>query len=357
MEYGNGKKNNLVWQNTKNRYHKDSELIEESNENVNIAILSREVKLGSCVLDIGCGEGKLGRILSKKNCSLYGIEIDDAAANYALNSGNYKNVFCLNFETTDCLDIEDESGKKLEVDYVALIDVLEHVINPTKVLLNAAEYLNEGGKILISVPNINNGDIILNLLDGKFNYQEAGILDNTHTKYFTKSSFVEWIQEINKCDIDVSFECKYVGAVYGYTEYLDNIKVKMPLVYDFIQLNPQFNVIQNLFVLEKRQKESINENLLLLAEEKQVSLVQVLNQYLIEGMNEKFMLQMAGVKMLRNERNILEQRCISAEQGWVECDRKLQEAMQGWRTCQKKLEEVEQCLNSIMNVWKKHYDE
>ena len=54
-----------------------------------------------------------------------------------------------------------------------MIDILEHVINPTRVIENSVRYLKDKGKILISVPNVNNADIFLNLLNDHFNYREA----------------------------------------------------------------------------------------------------------------------------------------------------------------------------------------
>ena len=107
---------------------------------------------------------------------------------------------------------------KILFDKIALIDILEHVINPTAVIENVIPFLKENGKILISVPNVNNGDIFLNLLRDHFNYQQSGVLDNTHTKYFTKRSFLEWISEINENN-DFSLDCEYVGSTYGYTDF------------------------------------------------------------------------------------------------------------------------------------------
>ena len=63
MELGNGKKNQLVWRSSENRYHNEEFKVNEDNDNVNVAILARQVNAESTVLDIGCGEGKFGAML------------------------------------------------------------------------------------------------------------------------------------------------------------------------------------------------------------------------------------------------------------------------------------------------------
>ena len=64
MEFGNGKKNQLVWRSSENRYHNEEFKVNEDNDNVNVAILARQVNAESTVLDIGCGEGKFGAMPS-----------------------------------------------------------------------------------------------------------------------------------------------------------------------------------------------------------------------------------------------------------------------------------------------------
>lgn len=60
----------------------------EDNDNVNVAILARQVNAESTVLDIGCGEGKFGAMLLNKKCQLYGIDIDSEACRNASENIN-----------------------------------------------------------------------------------------------------------------------------------------------------------------------------------------------------------------------------------------------------------------------------
>jgi len=60
--------------------------------------------------------------------------------------------------------------------------------SPRAILEKLARQLNPGGKILISLPNVANIWVRLNLLIGRFNYSRVGILDETHLRFFTLKS-------------------------------------------------------------------------------------------------------------------------------------------------------------------------
>lgn len=298
----------------------------EDNDNVNVAILARQVNAESTVLDIGCGEGKFGAMLLNKKCQLYGIDIDSEACRNASEKYKYNKIFCTNIEAPDYADegFAELESLSFEFDYIALIDILEHVINPTRVIENSVRYLKDKGKILISVPNVNNADIFLNLLNDHFNYREAGVLDNTHTKYFTRHSFIEWIEDINST-ADFALDCEYIGSTFGETEFMQEVEKKYPNVYELIQLNPWFNAIQHLFVLTyyKNKKEANTNHLEGLLQEKGNDLVGKLNQVLdFSGAD----LQEKDFSMLPNERRTLKEQVFVSEEGWKKCADELKKA-------------------------------
>lgn len=357
MEYGNGKTNQLVWRENENRYHNDDFKVTADNLNVNVAVLSNYIVPKSKVLDIGCGEGKLGIVIKEKECELYGVDLDVAAAMYAENHNGYKKVFTFNIENKDEIPnaFLEFCNVENKFDVVVLMDVLEHVINPTEVIYNALSVLKDGGKILISIPNVNNGDIVLNLLQDRFNYRAAGVLDNTHTKYFTKSSFLQWIQEMNELN-EWSLDCEYVGGIFGYTEYLEQIKIKYPAVYNFIQLNPHFHVIQHMYCLTF-YKQNIKTNMLdALLDEQAVDMVSKLD-VLLSKSSEQTLLR--DTYILPNERRMLEEQISVANRGWKECAQALQEADDFVNKMQDTIEELKLEIqerdiekNEIIKKWK-----
>jgi 2-polyprenyl-3-methyl-5-hydroxy-6-metoxy-1,4-benzoquinol methylase len=82
------------------------------------------------------------------------------------------------------LDLPAES-----FDLVIAGHVLEHVKDPWSVTRQLCSLLRPGGQLIGSLPNVRNVRVSLPLvLFGKFEYTQEGILDWTHTKFFTKGT-------------------------------------------------------------------------------------------------------------------------------------------------------------------------
>src|SRR5215472_15618493 len=76
-------------------------------------------------------------------------------------------------------------------DCVLMLDVIEHLANPELFLekLRAALSIKPDVDVMLSTANIGFAVTRLMLLLGQFNYGKRGILDLTHTRLFTFSSF------------------------------------------------------------------------------------------------------------------------------------------------------------------------
>lgn len=136
------------------------------------------------VLDIGCGIGV--SLLELKNIypnvGIYGIEISEGAGFIAKSIcdciiGNIENI-----------ELPYDKGF---FSYIILGDVLEHLTDPWKVISNLKKYIKEDGYIIASIPNIMHGQILYELIHGKFTYVDAGILDKTHLRFFTINEIKE----------------------------------------------------------------------------------------------------------------------------------------------------------------------
>lgn len=134
------------------------------------------------VLEIGTASGFLSEQMTNLGCRVTGIEQDVAAAAGAeahcaeMIVGNVEH---LNF---------DSLGR---YDAVVLGDIVEHLRNPDAILSQIPAMLQPGGKCIISVPNVANLWVRLNLLFGRFNYARSGIMDATHLRFFTLKSVKE----------------------------------------------------------------------------------------------------------------------------------------------------------------------
>src|SRR5437667_419033 len=76
-------------------------------------------------------------------------------------------------------------------DLLLALDVLEHLYDPWDVIARWAALLVPGGYVAISVPNVQNVNIIQDLLKGTFTYTDDGLLDATHIRFFTRATMVQ----------------------------------------------------------------------------------------------------------------------------------------------------------------------
>lgn len=136
------------------------------------------------VLDVGCGVGNFGELLKNKGTyEVWGIEPDLKSATEAQKKLDkvINDLFIV-----DLIELKDQ-----KFDLICFNDVLEHLINPAEALDICRPLLSNQGYILASIPNIRWYPIILSLLRYKdFKYQEAGVMDKTHLRFFTKKSMI-----------------------------------------------------------------------------------------------------------------------------------------------------------------------
>ncbi len=135
------------------------------------------------VLDVGCGIGQNGAFARARGAIVTGLERAPgprAAAARALH------------EVLDA-DLEDDAsvaraleGKRF--DLLLLGDVLEHTRDPLQVLERLLPHLEEEGHVIISLPNVAAWPVRLMLARGRFRYEDSGILDRTHLRFFTLDS-------------------------------------------------------------------------------------------------------------------------------------------------------------------------
>ena len=137
------------------------------------------------VLEIGCGTGNTGRALKEngKATEVIGVEIIPEIAKTA--GTKLDKVICGDIEVLDLPYRE-------YFDYVIAGDVLEHLYNPWAIINKIKIYIKKGGYVIASIPNVRNWRILKDLiLKGEWKYVSAGILDNTHLRFFTKKSIIE----------------------------------------------------------------------------------------------------------------------------------------------------------------------
>jgi glycosyltransferase involved in cell wall biosynthesis len=145
------------------------------------------VRKGSAVLDLGCASGYVGAYLKQHlYCHVTGVDQYPHPNHTNLDHFIEHNLF------SGPPQVAYEN-----VDYILLLDVVEHVPNPEKFLENLHVCIEKNAKVKLLISTGNIGFIItrLMLLFGQFNYGKRGILDMTHTRLFTFSSLKRILEQ------------------------------------------------------------------------------------------------------------------------------------------------------------------
>ncbi len=150
------------------------------------------------VLDVGCADGNLAEVMRSNKCEVVGVEID-------LESAHNARRFCEDIIVGDVESIELSTKYYNYFDYILFADVLEHLKEPLAVLKKFKKYLKDEGYIVVSLPNISNWRLRIKFLFGKFEYQDTGLLDNGHIRFFNEKIAINFLNsagfEIIKFDI------------------------------------------------------------------------------------------------------------------------------------------------------------
>jgi 2-polyprenyl-3-methyl-5-hydroxy-6-metoxy-1,4-benzoquinol methylase len=143
------------------------------------------------ILDLGCGVGRLGRVLREMNKAAIVIGVDCNASATEEATKHYDKVYQGDIELMNLPFIE-------HFDFILCGDILEHLKNPWSALINIKGMLKPDGTLICSIPNVRYYKVIIDLLfHGTWEYTDAGILDSTHLRFFTKSSFIQMLRNAN----------------------------------------------------------------------------------------------------------------------------------------------------------------
>jgi len=258
FELGNAEKNLLVSKKEQNKYYDENIKIDINDTNNTHAIIAKRVKERNVCLDIGCGAGYTGELLEQKECTVYGIDMDEKALEISRTKKCYRKIY--DFSITEENDPEYKSffSTPVKFDYIILADVLEHVIDPGKILYQFSRKLKANGKFLISVPNVAHIDVTLNLMNRTFNYNKIGLLDNTHLRFFTKSSFFDMINAINEV-YGLSLQATLIGKTISKPPYLETYSK----LYELLNADDESCVLQYVYEIKNANtKKEVPNNLL-----------------------------------------------------------------------------------------------
>ncbi|MBT3175222.1 MAG: class I SAM-dependent methyltransferase [Lentimicrobiaceae bacterium] len=132
------KYNNWTYENWKNNKENHYYLVQE-----NIKLIKKYLDKKSSVLDVGCDIGLTVKSLEENGYYSEGIEISSIGSKIAKEKTgiNVHNIQLENYHSD------------IKFDGLLLLDVLEHLYNPIKVLKHCASHMRKDGYIFIHVPH------------------------------------------------------------------------------------------------------------------------------------------------------------------------------------------------------------
>lgn len=153
------------------------------------------------VLDVGCGRGRLGESLKARQAvEVVGIECDERAVEAAKSR--------LDQVVTGDVEKLTHQFAPASFDVIVCGDVLEHLREPMRWLRRAREWLAPEGKLVASIPNVRHHSVLRGLLAGNWTYEAAGLLDQTHLRFFTRRSIEDLFTQ-------AGFQIRKLGIVPG----------------------------------------------------------------------------------------------------------------------------------------------
>jgi len=153
-------------------------------------LLERVPLTARVVLDVGCGTAALAAAYRKRNprARLLGIDKDPALA--ARAAERLDELATVDVEN-DPLPFDVSEG----IDCIVYGDVLEHLRDPWSVLTRQAEALLPDGMMLMCVPNLEHWSFADRLLRGVWDYEETGLFDNTHLRWFSLRNMLDGLAQ------------------------------------------------------------------------------------------------------------------------------------------------------------------
>jgi SAM-dependent methyltransferase len=161
--------------------------------------LSRLIPLSArVVLDVGCGRGELGAAYRRLNPNARLLAIDNDPAMVSAAREHYDACVVADAQHGG-LPFDTPDG----IDCIVYSAILEHLADPFATLARHAEALSPDGMMLICVSNVEHWSLTERLLRGTFRYEDSGLLDRRHLRWFNLDALPQGLNEAGLVPIDV----------------------------------------------------------------------------------------------------------------------------------------------------------
>lgn len=179
-----------------------------------LSTIVKEIKPGEKILDVGCSEGYLATYLPENK--VWGIDGNVEALKIAKEH-------CVDAKEMDLNNVPTSPVFHEQFDVIVYADVLEHLLYPEDILKHFKQYLRPGGKVIISLPNIALWRVRLNLLFGRFDYTDYGVMDRTHLHLYTFKTAKELVQKAGFTPVKEMGAANLLGPIVHFIPFLKSL--------------------------------------------------------------------------------------------------------------------------------------
>jgi methionine biosynthesis protein MetW len=179
----------------------------------------------SRVLELGCSTGYFSEHLAKKCARVVAVDCDPPSVKACRARGI--SAFQLDLSSGD---IGSFLADQAPFNAVVAMDVLEHLARPQDLLARLHRLMDRHGRLIVTGPNVAHWHTRWNLMLGRWNYAEGGIMDETHLRWFTRATWRKLLEEsgfeiVVDQVVDSLLPKEYqMRAVPGFSSVIDNIK-------------------------------------------------------------------------------------------------------------------------------------
>lgn len=151
------------------------------------------------VLDLGCGNGSLTQQIAHHGYEVVGVEDSKSGVEIASQSISECKFILASIYN---LPYKELAGN---FDIVIAAEVIEHLMYPKELIINAKKCLKPGGKLIITTPYHGYWKHLAIAVLGKADKHFDPFWDGGHIKFFSVSTITKLFQEEGFVDIDLKF--------------------------------------------------------------------------------------------------------------------------------------------------------
>lgn len=171
---------------------------------INPDLLARIPMTARTVIEVGCGAGNFATAYLALNpqARYIGVELNAAAAQQA---GEL--LACViegDVETDETINALDNALGETLADVLIFGDVLEHLQDPWTALKILRQRLQPQGICVACIPNVSHWSLLQQQIQGQWTYTDAGLLDRTHLRFFTRQSAQTMFEETGWTMVDAT---------------------------------------------------------------------------------------------------------------------------------------------------------